>query len=188
LHGDETGVEGGTAYLYRQARSSIDSNVRQWAMRALILLSVLGIALGAHSAQAGLSSTPREMSAPSDTAGVADQANQQAEDQIGLTRAKRLEVQRGLTRLGFRTRLNGKFDQQTRDAITRWQDEHGYPKTGFLDAAQHQALLNDSTAAMEAGKANDQPRRRGGGRVHHSRGVGGPIGVIGHMVGGLFGR
>jgi peptidoglycan hydrolase-like protein with peptidoglycan-binding domain len=158
-------------------------------MRALILLlSVLGLVFSAHSAKAGLSTTPREMSAPADTAAVTGDANQQAEDQIGLTRAKRLEVQRGLTRLGFRTRLNGKFDGQTRDAITRWQDEHGYPKTGFLNTAQHEALLSDSAAAMKTSRADDQPRRRSGARAHRSHGVGGPIGVIGHMVGGLFRR
>ena len=156
-------------------------------MRALILVSfALVIVASAQSAKAGLDTTPREISAPADTAPLADEANQQTEDQIGLTRSKRREVQRGLTRLGFDTKTSGKFDEQTRDAITRWQEEHGYAKTGFLNAGQHKTLLSESVAAADASKS-DHPARRGG-RTHHSSGIGGPIGAIGHVVGGIFGR
>ena len=159
-------------------------------MRAVILvLFALGIAAGAPSAKAGLSETPREISAPSDTAALADEGTQQSEDQIGLSRTKRRDVQRGLTRLGFDTRPTGKFDDQTRDAISRWQEQHGYPKTGFLNAAQHQALMNESADAAEDGKSDRTDRRHG--RTGHARGgggIGGPIGAIGHVVGGIFGR
>jgi len=158
-------------------------------MRALILvLSVLIVAGSARSAQAGLSTTVRELPASVDATTSADlaEANQQTEDQIGLTRAKRRDVQRRLGKLGFATtRVNGKFDDSTRDAIARWQDEHGYPRTGFLNATQHEALLSESAAATEAGRSD---HRRGGGRAHRSRGVGGPLGVIGSAVGGLFHR
>ena len=75
----------------------------------------------------------------------------------------------------------------TRAAIGRWQDERGYPKTGFLDTAQHKALLDESAAARETGKSDHQDRRRGAGRVHHTRVVGGPIGVIGGAVHGVIG-
>src|SRR5215471_9514446 len=162
-------------------------------MRALILaLSILAIVNSAHVAKAGLSSTPRETLAPADTATATDEATQETEDQIGLTKAKRREVQRGLTRLGFGTKINGKFDESTRAAITRWQEEHGYPTTGFLNAAQHKVLTE---AATEAGKSDHQGRRRSGGRARYSRGVGGPVGAIGsavhgvgNVVGGLFRR
>lgn len=158
-------------------------------MRGLILaLSVLGIVASGHSAKAGLSTTPRQISAPADTVTSPDEANQQSEDQIGLTKVKRREVQRGLTRLGFDTKVNGRFDDSTRDAITRWQEEHGYPKTGFLNTTQHKALLSESAAAVEASKSDHPGRRHGGGRAHHSRGIGGPVGALGHMVGGIFGR
>jgi peptidoglycan hydrolase-like protein with peptidoglycan-binding domain len=162
-------------------------------MRAAILvLFALGIAAHAHSAKAGLSDTPREISAPADAATSSDEASQseatqQSEDQIRLTKTKRRDVQRGLTRLGFDTKTNGKFDEATRDAIARWQEQHGYPRTGFLNTAQHQALLSDSAAAAEASKSDHADRRRGG-RARHDRGVGGPIGAIGHVVGGIFGR
>jgi hypothetical protein len=153
-------------------------------MRALILmLSVLNVVVGAHSASAGMSTTKRETSAPVDTATINEEANRQGEDQIGLTRTKRLEVQ---TSLGFDTNVNGRtFDDSTRDAIARWQDEHGYPKTGFLTTTQYQALLSEG-AAMDT---NTSGHRRRGGHVHHARharGIGGPFRVIGGLVGGVF--
>jgi len=154
-------------------------------MRALILgLSVLAIVASANAARAGLSTTPREV-ASIDTATLPDEASRETEDQIGLTKASRREVQRRLAKLGFDTRVNGKFDESTRAAITRWQEEHGYPKTGFLSTTQHAALLDESAAAIEAGRSDHQDRHRGGG---HARGIGGPIGAIGGAIGGLFGR
>jgi peptidoglycan hydrolase-like protein with peptidoglycan-binding domain len=155
------------------------------AMRALILaLSILTIVDSAQFAAAGLSSTPRETVAPADTATATDAATEQAEQQIGLTRAKRRAVQRGLTRLGFDTKVNGKFDEPTRAAIARWQEEQGYPATGFLNAAQHKVLTD---AAKVAAKSDRQNRRRAGGRSSYSRGGGGPIGAIGGAVHGVVG-
>jgi peptidoglycan hydrolase-like protein with peptidoglycan-binding domain len=158
-------------------------------MRALILAAaVLGVLASANPAQAGLSTTPREVSASVDTATVPDEATQETEDQIGLTKATRREVQRRLGKLGFETKVNGKFDDSTRASITRWQEEHDYPKTGYLNTAQHSALLNESVAATETGKSDDDHPDRRGVRAHHSRSVGGPIGAIGGLMGGLFGR
>jgi hypothetical protein len=78
-------------------------------VRALILaLSILAIVGSAHFAKAGLSSTPRETLTPTDTA--TDEATQKTEEQIGLTKAKRREVQRGLTRLGFDTKVKGQWE------------------------------------------------------------------------------
>ncbi len=159
-------------------------------MRALIIvLFILGIAANVPSAQAGLSDAPRAISAPADDPAVStDEANQQSEDQIRLNKTKRRDVQRRLTRLGFDTKASGKFDDATRDAIGRWQEQHGYPKSGFLNTAQHQALLSESAAAADAGKS-DRAERHRGGRTRHARGgIGGPIGAIGHVVGGIFGR
>jgi peptidoglycan hydrolase-like protein with peptidoglycan-binding domain len=166
-------------------------------IRALILaLSILAVVDSAQFAAAGLSDTPRETAAPADTASTASEATQQTEDEIRLTKAKRRNVQRRLTRLGFETKATGTFDEQTRTAISRWQEESGYPSTGFLDAGQHKALTD---AAKQAAKADRKDRRRAGNRTRYSRGPGGPIGVIGgavrgvgrgvgSAVGGLFGR
>jgi hypothetical protein len=98
-----------------------------------------------------------------------------------------------LTGLGFDTKVNGRFDEATRAVITRWQSAHGYPKTGFLNTPQHEALLTESVAGAHAslrssGKSDDdRPGRRRGGD-HHHRSAGGPGGLIGGVVGGLFGR
>ena len=150
---------------------------------AILVLMILGIVVCAPPAKAGLSTTPRDTTASIEPATLTDEATQQSEDQLGLTRAKRRDVQRRLTRLGFDTKPSGKFDDATRDAISRWQEQHGYPKTGFLNTAQHDALLSESAAATEASR----PERHGG-RGRRSRGIGGPIGAIGHVVGGILGR
>jgi peptidoglycan hydrolase-like protein with peptidoglycan-binding domain len=166
-------------------------------MRVLILaLSVLGILVSADAARAGPSTTPRDLSASVDPATFADEATQETEDQIGLNKRKRRDVQRRLTGLGFDTKVNGRFDESTRAVITRWQAAHGYPKTGFLNTPQHQALLTESVSAAQASLSSsdksddDRPaRRRGRGGAHHHRsGGGGPGGLIGGVVGGLFGR
>jgi peptidoglycan hydrolase-like protein with peptidoglycan-binding domain len=151
-------------------------------MRALILaLSIVGIVASVTCAEAGLSSTPREPLAGADT------AIQTAENQIGLTKTKRREVQRDLIRLGYETKDSGKFDDSTRAAIASWQDEHGYPKTGFLDVTQHKALLQEGAAAKTSENDN-LDHRRGRRHVHRTRVVGGPFGVIGDAIGGLFRR
>jgi peptidoglycan hydrolase-like protein with peptidoglycan-binding domain len=161
---------------------------------ALSVLGIfLGVLLGANAAAAGPSTTDRELIASIDPAIVAGEATQETEDQIGLNKGKRRDVQRRLTRLGFDTKVNGRFDKSTRAVITRWQATRGYPKTGFLNVLQHQALLTDSVSATRASFSSsdksddDRPaRRRGGGGVHHHRS--GPGGLIGGVVGGLFGR
>ena len=159
-------------------------------MRVFILaLSVLGILASANVAKAGPSTTERDQVASVDPTTSADQATQETEDRVGLDKKKRRDVQRRLTSLGFDTKVNGRFDEPTRAVITRWQAARGYPKTGFLDTLQHQALLTESVSAAHASsgdKSNDdRSARRGGARHHRS---GGPGGLIGGVVGGLFGR
>ena len=168
-------------------------------MRVFILaLSVLGILVSAGVAKAGPSTTIRDLSASVDPAAFTDEATQETEDQIGLDRGKRRDVQRRLTGLGFDTKVNGRFDGSTRAVIARWQAARGYPKTGFLNTLQHHALLTESVSAAQASVSSsdksddDRPARRrgGGGGAHHHRsgGGGGPGGLIGGMMGGLFGR
>ena len=168
----------------------------QQAMRVLILaLAVLGMHISAGAATAGPSTTNRDLLASVDPATFTDEATQETEDQIGLDRGKRRVVQRGLTSLGFDTKVNGKFDESTRAVIARWQGARGYPKTGFLNTPQHKALLTEIVSAAHASsgssdKSDDDhlARRRGGGGAHRHRGGGGPGGLIGGVMGGLFGR
>ena len=164
-------------------------------MRVLILaLSVLGILVSADAAKAGPSTANRDLAVSVDPVTFTDEATQQTEDQIGLDKAKRRDVQHRLTRLGFDTKGSGKFDESTRAVITRWQAARGYPKTGFLNTLQHQALLTESVSAAHVSFSSseksdeDGPARRGRGSAHHHRSGGGPGGLIGSVVGGLFGR
>jgi hypothetical protein len=165
-------------------------------LRVFILaLSVLGILVSANVAKAGPSTVDRDLLASVDPAAFAQEATQETEDQIGLDKGKRRGVQRRLTGLGFDTKVSGRFDESTRAIISRWQAARGYPKTGFLNTAQYQALLTDSVSAAQASLSSsdksddDRPaRRRGGGGAHHHRSGGGPGGLIGGVVGGLFGR
>ena len=163
-------------------------------MRVLILaLFVLGILVSANVAKAGPSTTDRALLASVDTAILTDEATQETEDQIGLNKEKRRDVQRRLTGLGLDTKVNGRFDGSTRAVITRWQAARGYPRTGFLNPLQHQALLTESASAAHTGFSgsdksdDDRPTRRRTG-AHHQHGGGGPGGLIGGVVGGLFGR
>jgi peptidoglycan hydrolase-like protein with peptidoglycan-binding domain len=98
-------------------------------MRVLILaLSVVGILVSADAANAGPSTTIRDLSASVDPATFTDEATQETEDQVGLDKGKRRDVQRRLTGLGFDTKVNGKFDESTRAVIARWQGARGYPR------------------------------------------------------------
>ena len=157
-------------------------------MRVLILaLSMLGILLSTDAVKAGLSTTTRDLSESADAAIFTDDATQETEDRIGLDEGKRRNVQRGLTRLGFDAKVNGKFDESTRAVITRWQEARDYPKTGFFNTLQYQALQTEVTAAAQASASSsdksdgDHPARRRGRSD-------GPGGLIGGMMGGLFGR
>src|SRR5664279_6576639 len=145
------------------------------------------------SLQDGPSTATRNLSASVDPATFTDEADQTAEDQLGLDRGQRRDVQRRLTGLGFDTKVNGRFDEATRAVITRWQAARGYPRSGYLNKLQHKALQSEivATRVASADGGDDEPVRRsrrhgGGGGGRHYRGGGG--GLFGGMMGGLFGR
>jgi uncharacterized caspase-like protein len=145
------------------------------------------------SLQDGPSTTTRNLSAAVDPATFAEEADQTAEDQLGLNKGQRRDVQRRLTGLGFDTRVSGKFDEETRAVITRWQAARGYPKTGFLNKLQLKALQSEIAATRVASDDSDDEQRSrhsggGGGRRYRSGGGGGPGALFGHMMGGLFRR
>ena len=173
-----------------------DSAIREdRPLRVFILaLSVFSILAGANVAKAGPSMTDRDLVATADPADVVTESSQQTEDQVGLDKNKRRDVQRRLSRLGFDTKANGRFDKPTRAAIARWQSARGYSDTGFLSASQHQALLTESVSSARASadsgdkSAEDRPARRRSGAARHHRSAGGPVALIGGVVGGLFGR
>ena len=146
----------------------------------------------------GPSTTTRNLTAGVDPATFTQEADQTAEDQIGLDKGQRRDVQRRLTGLGFDTKVTGKFDEQTRTVITRWQAARGYPKTGYLNKFQHKALIAEivsTTQTSSSDDSDDTPARRhqsggggggGGGRHRGGGGGGGPGGFIGGVMGGIF--
>jgi Caspase domain/Putative peptidoglycan binding domain len=143
------------------------------------------------SLQDGPSTATRHLT---DNAIYTDEGSQVSEDQIGLDRGQRRDVQRRLTGLGFDTKVTGKFDEETRAVIMRWQAARGYPKTGFLNTAQHTALRGEVVARNdepeEHGSAPERrARRHGGGSGGGGNPFAGPGQFIGGVVGGMmFGR
>lgn len=151
------------------------------------------------SLENGASTTTRNLTTGVDPATFTDEANQTTEDQIGLDKGQRRDVQRRLNGLGFDTRVTGKFDDATRAVISRWQAARGYPKSGFLNKLQHKALLTEIVATTQTSSddSDNHPARRarpssgGGGSVVRRSGGGDPGaafigGVVGGMMGGMF--
>jgi uncharacterized caspase-like protein len=164
------------------------TNYPNGAFKAIALARIAKLESGATDATRNLTV---------DTTSVSDDADQISEDKIGLDRGQRRDIQRRLNKLGFDVHVNGKFDDETRGVIKRWQAVRGYPNTGFLNKAQHVAMLGENLAARtadedhtSAASSDDEAPRRahrssGGGR-RYARGGGGPGGLFGHMMGGMF--
>ena len=157
------------------------------------------LALARISSLEGEPNPTRNLTA--DSSSLSNEADQAAENQIGLDRGSRRDVQRRLTKLGFDVHASGRFDNETRSVIKRWQAARGYPSTGFLNKAQHTALLSEHLAARAPEEDDAAPSSSdddhsssharhhysGGGR-HYHRGRGGPGAFFGGMMGGLFHR
>src|SRR6266436_2567152 len=112
------------------------------------------------SLQDGPSTTTRNLTTGIDPATFTQEADQTTEDQIGLEKGQRRDVQRRLNGLGFDTKVTGKFDEQTRAVITRWQAARGYPKSGYLSKLQHKALLAEIVAVAPPTAAREAPAER----------------------------
>ena len=148
----------------------------------IVILSVICISFSASTARAHLS-------AGVDPATFTEEANQTTEDRIRLNRVQRRDVQKRLTGLGFDTKVTGKFDDETRAVITRWQAARGYPTSGYFNKLQHKALLSEPVAATQTSSSEDSDgssrrrRRSGGGPPNPGQFLGN---VVGGVVGGIF--
>jgi uncharacterized caspase-like protein len=150
----------------------------------------------------------RNLTGAIDPAVFTENSTQLTEDQIGLDKGQRRDVQRRLNGLGFDTSVTGVFNQETRNVITRWQAARGYPKSGYLNKLQHRALLSEIVATQPAtasSKDDDDdkpaPRRQqqqrssggGGGGYsapaprHSGGGGGGDPAGMGRFMGGVVG-
>ena len=132
------------------------TNYPNGQFRSLALSRIASLESGAKDAAA-----TRNLSTGIDPATFKDEANQTTEDQIGLDKGQRRDVQRRLTGLGFDTKVTGQFDPSTRSVITRWQAARGYPKSGYLNKLQHKALLTEIVAAAPTASSDEErPKRR----------------------------
>jgi uncharacterized caspase-like protein len=155
--------------------------------------------------QNGPSTTTRNLNAGVDPATFTDEATQLTEDQIGLDKGTRRDVQRRLTGLGFDTKVTGVFNDDTRSVIKRWQAARGYPVSGYFNKFQHKALLSEivataaptgsddgqraprraSSAPASSGSSGAAPHRNSGGDAAGAAFIGG---VMGGMMGGMLRR
>ncbi|WP_128925833.1 caspase family protein [Bradyrhizobium guangxiense] len=154
--------------------------------------------------KSGPSTATRTLNAGVDPATFTDEATQLTEDQIGLDKTQRRDVQRRLTGLGFDTKQTGVFSEETRAVLKRWQAARGYPSSGYLNKHQHKALLSEIVAAPATASDSSQkaarrasstpaqssapapaPQRSSPGDAAGAAFVGG---VVGGMMGGMFRR
>jgi len=78
-------------------------------------------------------------------------ATHETEEQLGLDQRKRGDIQRRLSALGyFKGAADGNFNENTRRAIERWQTVRHYPKTGYFNKLQHEALLAERLPAVRS--------------------------------------
>jgi uncharacterized caspase-like protein len=158
------------------------------------------------SLEQGVANKPdatRNLSGGVDPAVFSEESSQLTEDQIGLDKGQRRDVQRRLNGLGFDTKVTGVFTPDTRNVITRWQAARGYPKSGYLNKLQHKALLSEIVATQPASASSsdeeDKPAQRrrpsgggggGGGAApaprQHSGGGPDPA-AMGRFMGGVVG-
>ena len=162
--------------------------------RSLALSRIASLESGAKEAAA-----TRNLTTGIDPATFTAEANLTTEDQIGLAKGQRRDVQRRLNGLGFDTKVTGKFDEATRSVIARWQAARGYPQSGYLNRLQHRALLTEIVAAPTASSDEERPaprRRASSGAApapapvqqrQHSGGGGPDPAGAGRFIGGVVG-
>ena len=128
------------------------------------------MALARIAALENPSTATRNLTTGIDPTTFTEEANQSTEDQIGLDKGQRRDVQRRLTGLGFDTKISGTFDESTRGVITRWQAARGYPKSGFFNKLQHKALLTEIVATTPSASSSDEEDRPARRRATNSGG------------------
>ena len=149
------------------------------------------------SLEHGPSTATRTVIAGVDPATFTEEASQLTEDQIGLDKNQRRDIQRRLTGLGFDTNQTGAFDDGTRAVVKRWQAARGYPASGYFNKLQHKALLAEvqpRTATAPPATGDDAARRaaqqrRPSGGTGAPAPAGDPAGAafVGGMMGGIVG-
>ena len=82
------------------------------------------------------------------------------EGQLGLDRAARVLVQRGLAALDYSPGpADGLFGGATREALRQWQRAKGEPVTGYLTRAQADTLIAQGRTAEATARAEADQQR-----------------------------
>jgi len=85
----------------------------------------------------------------------------ETEDQLGLDPRQRSDIQRRLSALGyFEGKPDGNFNDNTRRAIERWQTARRYPRSGYFNKLQHDALLDERLPVIRSVDRPAPPVRR----------------------------
>jgi serine/threonine protein kinase len=100
-----------------------------------------------------------------DAEAAAQRSAEADEAALRLAPLDRQRIQVALTSLGFDTHgIDGVFGQRSREMILGWQRARNQPATGFLTAAQQQALIAEAAPALAKYDADlkkaDEARRR----------------------------
>ena len=90
-----------------------------------------------------------------------DESPEELEKALGLPRAQRVLVQRGLAALGYAVGSpDGVFGRRTRAGIAAYQREKGLPETGYLSSEQAEALAALGEEAQALAEAEEKERER----------------------------
>ena len=128
------------------------TNYPNGQFRSLALSRIASLESGAKHATA-----TRNLSTGIDPATFKEEANQTTEDQIGLDKGQRRDVQRRLTGLGFDTKVTGQFDQATR---ARDHALAGRPRLS-QERLPQQAAAQGAADRNRGGRADRELQRRG---------------------------
>jgi hypothetical protein len=122
------------------------------------------------------------------------EASAATENDLLLDYRMRRDIQLRLTTIGFSTPITGQFTDATRQSLMRWQTARGYPKTGYLNKFQHEALLRESAAAATRPNTDvrviEQPRPQYQHRPPQQQqppSSAGSDALIGGIIGGAIG-
>ncbi len=84
-----------------------------------------------------------------------------AEDELGLNRDARRDIQRDLTLMDFNTRgVDGIFGPGTRGAVRNWQQTNGFAQTGFLTREQINRLDGQASRREAEIEAEEERARQ----------------------------
>jgi Caspase domain/Putative peptidoglycan binding domain len=184
---DSNKVEEFNAYLL---------NYPNGQFKSLALARIAALQSQKNTVTASTTRSTPEMAVARDADIFSAEASIVTESDLLLDPQARRDIQSRLTLLGFSTAADGVFGDGTRLALMRWQTARGYPKSGYLNKLQQQALFKESaSAATRPNTVTEQPRpqyqqqrpqqQQAAPPVAHDSFIGG---IIGGAIGGAIGR